>query len=90
MRGHLGEEFKAVISGVANFGIFVEIIDYLSEGLIRLRDIAGDYFIYDEKKYALVGKRTGKTFRLGDPVSVKLVRIDETKLEMDFLLIDED
>jgi ribonuclease R len=90
MRGHIGEEFKAVISGVANFGIFVEIIDYLSEGLIRLRDMQSDYFIYDEKKYALVGRRTGKTYRLGDQVKVKLVRIDDTKLEMDFLLIEED
>ncbi len=90
MRKFIGDEFKAVISGVANFGIFVEIIDYLSEGLIRLRDMQSDYFIYDEKKYALVGKRTGKVYRLGDQVNVKLVRIDETKLEMDFLLIEED
>ncbi|MBI2418791.1 MAG: ribonuclease R [Ignavibacteriales bacterium] len=86
MRKFIGFEFSAVISGVTNYGIFVQIIDYLSEGLIRLRDIEGDYFIYDEKKYSLIGKRTGKVFRLGDALKVKLVRVDESRCEMDFML----
>lgn len=89
MRKFLGEEFDAVISGVTNYGFFVQIIDYLAEGLIRLRDIEGDYFIFDEKKYALIGRRTGKVFRLGDALRVKLVKIDESRCELDFILAVE-
>lgn len=88
LQRHLGEEFGAIITGVTNFGLFVEITDFLAEGLVHIRDMEGDFYVYDEKKYSLIGKRTQKVFRLGDKVNVKLIRVDYEKAEIDFLIID--
>ncbi len=90
LQDKLGEEFHAVISGVANYGIFVELTDILAEGLIRVRDLEGDFYVLDEKKYSLIGKRTKKQFRLGDKILVKLVRVDSENLELDFLTSNND
>jgi ribonuclease R len=86
LRNHLGSEFSAIISGITNFGIFVKITDILAEGLVRLRDLDDDYYIHDEKKYAIVGKRTKKQYRLGDKIHVKLIRVDEERSELDFMI----
>jgi ribonuclease R len=88
LRNHLGNEFLAIISGITNFGIFVKITDILAEGLVRLRDLDDDYYIHDEKNYAIVGKRTKKQFRLGDKINVKLIRVDEERSELDFTILD--
>ncbi|HET55660.1 MAG TPA: ribonuclease R [Ignavibacteria bacterium] len=88
LKNKIGEEFTAVISGITNFGIFVELRETLSEGLIRLRDIKDDYYLFDEKQYAIVGSETGKRYRLGDKIEVKLIRVDESKREIDFTLLN--
>lgn len=88
LSNHLGQEFSAIISGLTHFGIFVKIADILAEGLIRLRDLEGDFYVYDEKKYALIGRATKKQFRLGDKVNVKLVRVDLEKTELDFIITE--
>ncbi len=88
LKNHLGEDYHAIISGLTHFGIFVKISDILAEGLIRLRDLEGDFYVYDEKKYSLIGKYTKKQFRLGDHVHVKLVRVDVEKSEIDFIIIE--
>jgi len=84
----IGEEFPAIISGITNFGIFVKITDILAEGLIRLRDLEDDYYVYDERKYSLIGKTTKRQFRLGDKVNVKLVRVDKEKAVLDFIIVN--
>ena len=89
LQNKLGEEFHAVISGVANYGIFVELTDILAEGLIRVRDLEGDFYVLDEKKYSLIGRRTKKQFRLGDKINVKIVRVDIDNLELDFITNDD-
>ena len=88
MKRHLGDEFHAIISGVTNYGVFVEIADLLVEGLIRVRDMEDDYYVYDEKKYALIGRRTKKRYRLGDKVQVKVVRVDPEDRQIDFVLVE--
>jgi ribonuclease R len=88
LKSQIGEEFHAVVSGVTNYGIFVKITDNLAEGLIKARDLEGDFYVYDEKKYSLIGKRSNKSFRLGDKLVVKLVRVDLDKLELDFTTVD--
>ncbi len=88
LKDHLGEEFHAIISGITHFGIFVKISDILAEGLIRLKDLEDDFYVYDEKKYALIGKSKKRQFRLGDKVQVKLVRVDSDKTELDFIIIE--
>ena len=87
LKNKMGDEFQALISGITNFGIFVEINETLAEGLVRYKDL-DDYYLYDEKSYSVVGRKDGKRYRLGDKVTVKLVRIDEQKREIDFLLLD--
>lgn len=86
LKDHIGEEFYAIISGITHFGMFVKIMDILAEGLIRLRDLEGDFYLYDEKKYSLIGKRSKKIYRLGDKIKVKLVRVDQEKSELDFIV----
>lgn len=87
LRNHVGEEFDAVISGVVHFGMFVRILDILAEGLIRLRDLEGDFYVFDEKKYSLIGRKTKKVFRLGDKIRVRLIRADLVRSELDFIAL---
>ncbi len=88
MKRHLGDEFDGVIGGVASFGFFVEINDLLVEGLIRVRDLTDDYYLYDERQYALRGRSRGRVFRLGDKVRVRVVSVDPAERRMDFELVD--
>ncbi len=87
LRENLGEEFEGVISGVTNFGLFVELSESLAEGLIRLSDLDDDYYQFDDKNYSLIGRSTKKIYRLGDRITVKLIRVDEEKREIDFIII---
>ncbi len=88
LKDHIGEEFDAIISGIIHFGMFVKILENLAEGLVKIRDLEGDFYVYDEKKYSLIGRNTKKQFRLGDKIRVKLIRVDQEKSELDFIIID--
>lgn len=86
MKKHLGDEFQGIISGIVHFGFFVKLKETLAEGLIRLKDLDDDFYVYDEKKYSVVGKSTRRHYRLGDSITVKLIRVDEDRAEMDFII----
>jgi len=88
MKRHVGDEFDAVISGVTEFGIFVEVTQLLVEGLIRMRDLADDYYVYDEKSYALRGRTRGRTYRLGTKVRVRVLAVDPDEGQIDFALAE--
>lgn len=88
LQGKVGTDFHGVVSGITNFGIFVELSHTLAEGLIKFRDMEDDYYIFDEKNYTITGKRTGRKIRLGDKVNVKLARVDNEKREIDFTILD--
>jgi ribonuclease R len=88
MKRHVGDEFHGIISGVMRFGIFVEITDLLVEGLVHVRDLEDDFYEYDEKKYALVGQNTGKRYRLGDAVNVRVLRVNPEEREIDFVIVE--
>lgn len=85
LAGRIGETFQAVISGVSDRGLYVEEQTTHADGMIRIKDIGDDYFEHDEKHYQLVGRRTKKTYRLGDPISVKLVAARVAEKELDFV-----
>ncbi len=87
MQDHQDQEFVGVISGVTEWGMYVEIIANKCEGMVRIRDIKGDYYIFDEKQYAIVGERTKKTYTLGDEVVVMVKSTDLVKRHLDFSLI---
>ena len=87
MQDHKDEEFVGVISGVTEWGIYVEIIANKCEGMVRIREIKDDYYIFDEKQYALVGEVTKNMYQLGDEVVVKVKNTDLVKRHLDFELI---
>ena len=82
---HIGEEFNAVISGVTERGLYVEDQTTHADGMIRIKDVGDDYFEYDEKNYQLLGKRTRKSYRLGDPIRVRLAAARVAEKELDFV-----
>ena len=87
---HVGEEFDAIISGVTEFGLFVQLTDTLTEGLVPIRTIEPhDYMQYDEENYCLVAARSGKTYTLSDSVRVRVVRADVEHKKIDFELVEE-
>jgi ribonuclease R len=88
MKRHVGDEFHAVISGVVHFGIFIEVNDLLVEGMVHVKDLRDDYYTYDEKRYSLVGRRSGKQYRLGDSVYVKVVRVNPEERQIDFAITE--
>ncbi len=89
MQDHKDQEFLGVISGVTEFGIFVEIIENKCEGMVRIREIKDDYYIFDEKQYALVGQSTKNVLQLGDEIYVKVKTADLVKKQLDFHFIRE-
>ncbi|HEY7162015.1 MAG TPA: RNB domain-containing ribonuclease, partial [Acidobacteriota bacterium] len=86
MRDKLGEAFDGYISGVAPYGLFVELNEFFVEGLVPMKYMDDDRYVYDERRHIFKGKRTGKTYRLGDPIKVQVVRVDREKREIDFVL----
>lgn len=89
MGDHMGEVFDGVISGVTEWGLYVEITENLCEGLVPVRDLADDYYDFDEKNYCLVGRRKNTRYRLGDEVRVKVARASLERKQLDFLLLDD-
>jgi ribonuclease R len=88
MSQFLGEEFDGVVSGVASFGFWVETIAHKCEGLVSLFSLSDfDDFRYNEEDYCLVGKRSGKSFRIGDKASIKVVAANLTKRQLDYELV---
>ena len=87
MQDHQDMEFIGVISGVTEWGIYVEIIENKCEGMIRIRDIKDDYYTFDERQYALVGERTKKIYQLGEEVKVMVKNTDLVKRHLDFSLL---
>jgi ribonuclease R len=88
MMDKVGNEYEGVVSGVMGFGIFVELKDIYVEGLVHISTLPEDYYQFDPAKHALVGDRTGRQFRLGDPVKVKVARVDLDQCQMDFVLAE--
>ncbi|MEM7485303.1 MAG: ribonuclease R [Bacteroidota bacterium] len=87
MQDHKDSEFLGVISGVTEWGIYVEIVENKCEGMVRIRDIKDDYYIFDERQYAIVGERTNRMYQLGDEVYVMVKNTDLVKRHLDFSLI---
>ena len=87
MQDHKDQEFLGVISGVTEWGIYVEIIENKCEGMCRIREIKDDYYTFDEKQYALVGELTKSLIQLGDEVYVKVKNADLVKKQLDFWYI---
>jgi ribonuclease R len=90
METQLGEVFEGLISGVRPLGLFVRLNKILIDGLVPLGTIGDDYYLVDEAHYVARGRNTGRTFRLGDPVTVQVVRVDPVSKQIDFRLMEDE
>ena len=89
MEDHIGEEFDGVIDSILNFGMFV-CLPNMIEGLVKYESIAGDYFEFNEETNMLIGKKTGKKFKLGQKVRVKCIAASKQNSTIDFALVEGD
>lgn len=88
MSSHLGERFKAIISGVTDWGIYAEIVENLCEGMVSVREMNDDNYVLDSENYCIVGQSTGKKFQMGDEVIIEIKNADLSKKQLDFILVD--
>jgi ribonuclease R len=89
MQDHIGQIYKGVISGVTDFGVFVELENKI-EGMIPIRELGDDFYIFDEKNYSLVGRHSHKIYQLGDELTVKIWRTNLEKKQLDFQLVSKE
>jgi len=90
LQDQIGQTFKAEIQGIEEFGIFVSVSNStvaIADGLVHVRDIPGDYYVYNESRGIMVGKRSGKKFKRGDKITVRLIKVNALKGENDFEII---
>lgn len=87
LKDQVGEVYAGVISGVTEWGMYVEIIENKCEGMIRLREIADDFYTLDEKNYAIIGQRKKKVYQLGDEVKIRVKNVDLARKQIDFALV---
>lgn len=88
MERRIGEEFEGVISGMSNYGFYVELPNTV-EGMVRVSELDGDYYVFDEEHYEMVGERTGKKYKLGQPIKIQVVSVDRYLKTIDFLPVRE-
>jgi len=89
LQDQVGNIYSGVISGVTEWGMYVEIIENKCEGMIRLRDISDDFYTLDEKNYQIIGQRKKKAYRLGDEVKIRVKNVDLAKKQIDFSLVQD-
>lgn len=85
----LGKVYEGTISGVTEWGLYVEIDENKCEGLVPIRDLDDDYYEFDEKNYRMIGRRRNRVYQLGDHVTIQIARADLVKKQLDFVLVDE-
>jgi ribonuclease R len=88
MAERIGQVYDGIISGVTEWGIYVEIIENKCEGMIHLRNLVDDFYEYDEDSYCITGRSTGKKFQLGDTVKIEILRANIPKKQLDFILAE--
>lgn len=90
MKDHIGQIFEGVISGITEWGLFVELKESLCEGMVSVRDLQDDQYIFDERNYCLRGKFKNKIYTLGDDVTIKIVRADLAKRQLDYVMAEKE
>jgi ribonuclease R len=88
MADKVGDEYQGYVTGVAQFGLFIELVEHYVEGLVHVSSMADDYYRYVEQLHILMGENTRKTYRLGDKVLVQVVRVDMERRQIDLGVVD--
>jgi ribonuclease R len=88
MGERMGQEFDGTISGVTEWGLYVEVNENKCEGMIPMRELDDDFYDFDEKAFCLTGRRFRKKYSLGDPIRIKVVRANLERKQLDFALVE--
>jgi ribonuclease R len=83
----VGETYDGIISGIASFGMFVELSHYVIEGLVHVSELKGDHYDFDKEEFTLTGRKTGKVYRMGDAVTIKIKSVSKEEKRADFSLV---
>ena len=89
MSTKINQKFNGIISGITERGVFVEAIDNKCEGFVKIKDVPGDYFVFNEKEMLIFGRNTKEEYRLGDPVLIQVDGVNQRKQQIDFSLIEK-
>ena len=89
MKEHVGTEFTGVISGVTEWGFYVELDENKCEGMVSIRNLDDDFYRFDEDNYCIIGRKYRKKYQLGDPVKVLVAKANLVKKQLDFELVSE-
>ena len=87
MADKIGKVYDGVISGISTWGIYVEINENKCEGMVYIRDLEDDVYVYDEKNYCIIGRRTQRKYQIGDDIRIKVVKADLIKKYLDFEIV---
>lgn len=87
MKDKIGERFDGFVTGITEWGIYVEMYENFCEGMVMLKSMDDDRYYFDEKEYAVIGQRTGKSYTVGDKVTVEISRVSLIKKQIDLELI---
>jgi ribonuclease R len=90
MKDRIGQTFEGVISGVTEWGLYVELVENKCEGMIPIRDLDDDYYHFDEENYCLVGQRYNRTYQLGDQLKVVIASANMEKKQLDFVMANDE
>ena len=88
MMDKVGQEFDGIISGLTDWGIYVELTENKCEGMVSVQSLTDDFYEFDEDNYCLTGKRTKKKFQLGDEVLIEVKNVNLVKRQMDFVMVE--
>lgn len=88
MKDRIGQIFDGVISGVTEWGLYVELNENKTEGMVPIRDLDDDFYEFDEKNYCLIGRRSRRIYRLGDPITIRVAQANLERKQLDFALVE--
>ena len=89
MEAHIGEVFEGVISSITSWGVYVELPNTI-EGMVHVSKLPGDYYVYDENAYEMTGQETGKKYRLGEQITIRVDGVERLTRTIDFSIPDEE
>jgi ribonuclease R len=88
MQDKVGQEFDGLVSGLTEWGIYVEIVENKCEGMISIKGIGDDFYEFDEEEYKIIGRHTGRVFEIGDPLKIEVVNANLSRRQLDYKLVD--
>jgi ribonuclease R len=90
MQDKIGQQFEGVVSGLTEWGIYVEIVENKCEGMVSIKGIADDFYEFDEEEYMIIGRHTGRKFEIGDEVMVEVTQANLSRRQLDYKLVDQE